>query len=80
MTVFKTVMPNETQITPSIVCWIPKNNGMLARGSSFFVSAFDSVKAPVAASAPPATKLAVAEKHIVILLGEIPLVLIVPRS
>src|SRR3989344_6915564 len=44
---------------------MPNKNGTIAKGSSFFVFAFARVTAPAALSVPPATKLAVAEKHII---------------
>lgn len=59
-------IPKEIHTMPSIICWIPNKSGILARGSSFLPFAFESVKRPVALSAPPAIKLAVAEKHIIV--------------
>jgi len=44
---------------------MPKRRGIIAKGSSDRRSAFLIVATPIAESEVPATKLAVAEKHIV---------------
>jgi hypothetical protein len=54
----------ESHTKPSIICWTPKRSGILAKGRYDLFLALASVAPPTAASDPPATKLAVAEKHI----------------
>ena len=39
ITVLNAGKPKDTQMTPSIICWMPNKSGMLARGSSAFVFA-----------------------------------------
>jgi hypothetical protein len=60
------LFPRESQSTPSTACCIPKSSGNDAKGISDFFSAFFIVTAPVADNAPPAIKLADAEKHILL--------------
>lgn len=55
-----------TQITPSTSCCTPNSKGIIAKGISPFREALRSAAMPSTESAVPATKLAVAEKHIVV--------------
>src|SRR5687768_15910483 len=57
--------PSESQRTPSKSCWMPNMSGTAAIGRREGVPAFFRATAPAELSAPPAMKLAVAEKHIV---------------
>jgi hypothetical protein len=51
-------------MTPSVNCWIPNRNGIIANGISDFALVFLSAATPITDKTPPAIKLAGAEKHI----------------
>lgn len=48
---------------PSIICWIPKRSGILAKGIEDFDLTCRNVNIPVTMSMAPDVKLAFAEKH-----------------
>src|SRR3989338_6563157 len=64
MTVCRADDWEESQITPSVSCWIPKSNGIVAKRISSLLFSLLIVTPPTALRAVPAVKLAVAEKHI----------------
>ena len=64
MTMCKTDDWEESQMTPSVSCWIPKSNGIAAKRISDFLFILLIVSMPTALRVDPAAKLAVAEKHI----------------
>jgi len=51
-------------MTPSVSCWIPNSNGIMAKGSPAVLSVLLRVATPTAESELPVMKLAEAEKHI----------------
>lgn len=60
-------IPENSQSMPSMICCIPNNSGIIANGISALCRTFFSVSTPITDNAVPATKLAVAEKHISVL-------------